>query len=67
MMHSPLHARASYLDPRLFGMERHQDEEVTSGLYEAIEMINWIHLLQLWLDPSCRAYRLQEEYLEPKQ
>ena len=31
MMHSPLHAAACYLDPRLFGVSRHQDEEVMSG------------------------------------
>ena len=37
MLHSPLHATACYLEPRLFGIERNNDAEVMSGLYEAIE------------------------------
>ena len=37
MLHSPLHAAACYLDPRLFGIQRHNDAEVMSGLYDAIE------------------------------
>ena len=40
MMHSPLHAAACYLDPKLFGVPRHQDEEVMSGLYEAIDKMH---------------------------
>ena len=33
MLHSPLHATTCYLDPTLFGIQRHQDEKVMSGLY----------------------------------
>eukprot|EP00253_Pinus_taeda_P012188 PITA_12188 len=40
MMHSPLHAAACYLDPRLFGLSRHRDEEVMNGLIQAIEKLN---------------------------
>jgi hypothetical protein len=39
MMHHPLRAMACYLDPRLFGV-RHQEEELMSGLYEAIDKLN---------------------------
>jgi hypothetical protein len=40
MMHSPLHSTSCYLDPRLFGLARHQDDEIMSGLYEAIDRLN---------------------------
>jgi hypothetical protein len=67
-MHSHLHATTCYVDLRLFGISRHQDDEVMSGLYEAIG--------KLIPDPSnaysvrsqFRAYILEEEgYLEPNQ
>ena len=37
MSHSHLHVAACYLDPRLFGIQRHNDAEVMSGLYATIE------------------------------
>eukprot|EP00253_Pinus_taeda_P030140 PITA_30140 len=40
MMHSPLHVTTCYLDPRLFGLSRHMDEEVMHGLIQAIEKLN---------------------------
>eukprot|EP00253_Pinus_taeda_P019249 PITA_19249 len=40
MMHSPLHAAACYLDPRLFGLPRHRDEEIMNGLIQSIEKLN---------------------------
>eukprot|EP00253_Pinus_taeda_P029681 PITA_29681 len=40
MMHSPLHAVACYLDPRLFGLPRHKDEEIMNGLIQSIEKLN---------------------------
>ena len=35
MMLIPLHAASCYLAPTLFGIQRHQDEEVMSVLYKA--------------------------------
>ena len=39
MLHSPLQAAACYLDPRLLGIQRHNDTKVMSGLYDAIERL----------------------------
>ncbi|GLJ18983.1 hypothetical protein SUGI_0339360 [Cryptomeria japonica] len=36
MMHTPLHATACYLEPKLFCIDRQADFEIMSGLYEAI-------------------------------
>jgi hypothetical protein len=60
-MHSLLHVAACYLDPILFGVARHQDEEVMSGLYEATGGLN--------LDPSIAALvrsQLKEYSLEER-
>eukprot|EP00253_Pinus_taeda_P013199 PITA_13199 len=40
MMHSPLHAATCYLDPRLFGLPRHRDEEIMNGVIQSIEKLN---------------------------
>lgn len=60
MMHSPLHAAASYLDPTLFGIQRNQDEEVTSGLYEVIDRMHPDERIATLVRSQIRAYRLQE-------
>lgn len=60
MMHSPLHAAACYLDPRLFEVSRHQDEEVMSGLYEAIERLNPDPSVAGLVRSQLRAYKLEE-------
>jgi hypothetical protein len=60
MMHSPLYALACYLDPRLFGVSRHQDEEVMSGLYEAIDWLNPDPSAATLVRSQLRAYRLEK-------
>jgi hypothetical protein len=60
MMHSPLHAAGCYLDPRLFGISRHQDDEVMSGLYEAIDKLLPDPSIAYSVRSQLRAYRLQE-------
>jgi hypothetical protein len=60
MMHSPLHAAACYLDPRLFGVSRHQDEEVMSGLYETIDKLNPDPSIAALVRSQLRAYRAEE-------
>lgn len=59
MMHSPLHATACYLDPRLFGLQRHRDEEVMSGLIQAIEKLNPDPEIAGSIRSQLRAYRLE--------
>eukprot|EP01018_Ginkgo_biloba_P032322 Gb_32267 [translate_table: standard] len=63
MMHSPLHAVACYLDPRMFGLKRNGDKEIMSGMYAVIETKDdraWV-ALGLWWDfygaeaPNCNA------------
>ena len=60
MLHSPLHAAACYLDPRLFGMERNNDAEVMSGLYEAIERLVPDLEESRRLREQLRAYKLED-------
>ncbi|GLJ22064.1 hypothetical protein SUGI_0413480 [Cryptomeria japonica] len=36
MMHTPLHAAACYLEPKLFHIDRQADPEIMPGFYEAI-------------------------------
>ena len=36
MMHTPLHAAACYLEPKLFRIDRQSDGEIMAGLYDAI-------------------------------
>jgi hypothetical protein len=60
MMHSPLHAIGCYLDPRLFGISRHQDDEVMSGLYEAIDKLLPNPSIAYSVRSQLRAYRLEE-------
>ena len=60
MLHSPLHAAACYLDPRLFGIERNDDAEVMNGLYEAIERLTPDIEESRRLREQLRAYRLEE-------
>eukprot|EP00253_Pinus_taeda_P028657 PITA_28657 len=48
MMHSPLHATTCYLDPILFGLSRHRDEEVMNGLIHAIEKLNPDPVIVVW-------------------
>eukprot|EP01018_Ginkgo_biloba_P037725 Gb_27348 [translate_table: standard] len=57
MMHSPLHAAACYLDPKMFGLKRNGDKEIMSGLYAAIEKLN-PDKLQKRLREQLRAYKL---------
>eukprot|EP00253_Pinus_taeda_P032019 PITA_32019 len=35
-----MHTAACYLDPRLFGLPRHWDEEIMNGLIQSIEKLN---------------------------
>jgi hypothetical protein len=58
MMHSPLHAAACYLDPRLFGVSK--DEEVMSGLYETIDKLNPDPSIAALVRSQLKAYRLEE-------
>jgi hypothetical protein len=60
MMHSPLHATTCYLDPRLFGISRHQDEEVMSGLYEDIDRLIQDPSIAYSFRSQFKAYRLEE-------
>ena len=60
MLHSPLHAAACYLDPRLFGIERNNDAEVMNGLYDAIERLTPDIEESRRLREQLRAYRLEE-------
>ena len=60
MMHSPLLATTCYLDPTLFGIQRHQDEEVMSGLYEDIDKMHPDEPIATLIRSQIRAYRLQE-------
>jgi hypothetical protein len=60
MMHSPLHAAACYLNPRLFGVSRHQDEEVMSGLYETIDKLNPDPSIAALVRSQLKAYRVEE-------
>eukprot|EP00253_Pinus_taeda_P018825 PITA_18825 len=64
MMHSPLHAAACYLDPRLFGLPRHRDEEVMNGLIQAIEKLNPNPEIAGLVRSQWRAYRLEEGLFE---
>lgn len=58
--HSPLHAAACYLDPRLFGLPRHRDEEFMNGLIQAIEKLNPDPKIAGLVRSQLRAYRLEE-------
>jgi len=60
MLHSPLHAAACYLDPRLFGIERNDDVEVMSGLYAAIERLTPNLEESRRLREQLRAYKSEE-------
>eukprot|EP00253_Pinus_taeda_P029370 PITA_29370 len=60
MMHSPLHAAACYLDPRLFGLPRHRDEEIMNGLIQSIEKLNPDPKIAGLIRSQLRAYRLEE-------
>ena len=60
MLHSPLHAAACYLDPRLFGIQRHNDAEVMSGLYDAIERLVPDREEASRFREQLRAYRMEE-------
>jgi len=60
MLHSPLHAAACYLDPRLFGIERNDDVEVMTGLYAAIERLTPDREEARRLREQLRAYRSEE-------
>jgi hypothetical protein len=60
MMHSPLHAAACYLDPRLFGLPRHRDEEIMNGLIQSIEKLNPDPEIAGLIRSQLRAYRLEE-------
>ena len=44
MIRSPLHAKACYLDPILFQVERNEDKYIMIKLYETIH--------RLYFDPS---------------
>ena len=59
-MHSPLHAAECYLDPTLFGIQRHQDEEVMSGLYKAVDRMHPNESIATLIRSQIRAYKLQE-------
>ena len=65
-MHSSLHAAGCYLDPRLFGISRHQDDEVMSGLYEAIDKLLPDPSIAYSIRSQLRAYRLQEGVFRTK-
>eukprot|EP00253_Pinus_taeda_P004216 PITA_04216 len=60
MLHSPLHAAACYLDPRLFGIERTNDAEVMNGLYDAVERLVPDREECSRIREQLRAYRLEE-------
>lgn len=60
MLHSPLHAAACYLDPRLFGIERTNDAEVMNGLYDAVERLVPDLEECRRIREQLRAYRLEE-------
>eukprot|EP00253_Pinus_taeda_P016211 PITA_16211 len=60
MMHSPLHAAACYLDPILFGLPTHKDEEIMNGLIESIEKLNPDLEIAGLIRSKLRAYRLEE-------
>ena len=60
MLHSPLHAAACYLDPRLFGIQRHNDAEVMSGLYDAIQGLVPNQEESSRLREQLRAYKMEE-------
>eukprot|EP00253_Pinus_taeda_P009303 PITA_09303 len=60
MMHSPLHATACYLEPRLFGIPRHKDEEIMNGLIQSIEKLNPDPEIAGLIISQLRAYRLEE-------
>eukprot|EP00253_Pinus_taeda_P017432 PITA_17432 len=60
MLHSPSHAAACYLDPRLFGIERTNDVEVMNGLYDAVERLVPDLEECRRIREQLRAYRLEE-------
>eukprot|EP00253_Pinus_taeda_P002536 PITA_02536 len=60
MLHSPLHAAACYLDPRLFGIERTNDAEVMNGFYDAVERLVPDLEECRRIREQLRAYRLEE-------
>eukprot|EP01018_Ginkgo_biloba_P015354 Gb_40424 [translate_table: standard] len=60
MMHSPLHAVACYLDPRIFGLKRNADKEIMSGLYASIEKLNPDREVAKKVREQLKAYKLQE-------
>eukprot|EP00253_Pinus_taeda_P024244 PITA_24244 len=60
MMHSPLHAAECYLDPILFGLPRHRDEDVMNGLIQAIEKLNPDPELAGLVRSQLRTYKLEE-------
>eukprot|EP00253_Pinus_taeda_P032068 PITA_32068 len=64
MLHSPLHAAACYLDPRLFGIERTNDAEVMNGLYDAVERLVPDLEECRRIREQLRAYRLEEGILQ---
>eukprot|EP00253_Pinus_taeda_P034484 PITA_34484 len=57
MMHSPLHAAACYLDPRLFGLPRHRDEEIMNRLIQSIEKLNPDPEIASLIRSQLRTYR----------
>eukprot|EP01018_Ginkgo_biloba_P006648 Gb_37104 [translate_table: standard] len=64
MMHSPLHATTSYLDPRMFGLKRNEDKEIMSGLYALIEKLNPYREVAKKVREQLKAYKLQEGIFE---
>jgi hypothetical protein len=59
-MHSPLHVASCYLDTRLFGISRHQDDKVMSGLSEAIDKLLPYPSIAYSVRSHLGAYKLEE-------
>ncbi|XP_059069351.1 uncharacterized protein LOC131859518 [Cryptomeria japonica] len=55
MMHTPLHAAACYLEPKLFHIDRQADFEIMAGFYEAISKFE--------LDPAIASLIRDQSWL----
>ncbi|KAH9292228.1 hypothetical protein KI387_042583, partial [Taxus chinensis] len=60
MMHTPLHAAACYLEPKLFQIDRDSDLEVMTGLYEAIEKFEPDPTTACLIRKQCWKYKAGE-------
>lgn len=60
MMHTPLHAAACYLEPKLFCIDRQSDSEIMAGLYDAISKYEPNQNIAALIRDQCWRYKKAE-------